>query len=163
MKFSDWVPIIVALVTFIGVVTVPSLGGNRPRQQLEALKAVREAIQATDDEDVRGNLRQAERDLAVRIESRYKPWSRKTTWIYWIVFVATAVVLGGVVTMTIISVVNAPPGSGSNAGSDGAVIVATFTVAVTTGVAMLVGLRSGGPFAKLLRPRKGKRKRKRKW
>ena len=71
MKLSDWAPIIVALITFVGVVTVPGLTGNRPRPQLEALKAVRVGIEATKDEEVAAMLARAERGIASRIESRY--------------------------------------------------------------------------------------------
>ena len=71
MKFSDWAPIIVALVTLTGVLAVPGLTGNRPRQQLEALKAVRDGIKATDDSEVAAMLLQAERGIASRIENRY--------------------------------------------------------------------------------------------
>ncbi|MFJ3393957.1 hypothetical protein [Leifsonia aquatica] len=100
MEFKDWVPLLVALVGFSGVLLAPSLGGNRPRQQLEALKAVREGISATDDDEVEERLRVAEKDIARRIEARYRPWLsriRIAAWlprIPWGVALAVALGLG---------------------------------------------------------------------
>lgn len=71
MKFSDWTPIIVSLVTLIGVLVVPALSASRPRQQLEALRAVRAGIEETDDQQVEADLRLAERGLADSIKARY--------------------------------------------------------------------------------------------
>jgi hypothetical protein len=124
VKFADWVPIIVAAASLAGVLILPLLSGNRPRQQLDALKTVREVLGSTNDDDVKAALRAAERHLAARIELRYRPlskkWNRTYTTVASVVIASllavalgTFLVVTGIAQATGLNIVAASVGAGT--------------------------------------------------
>lgn len=129
MKFADWVPIIVAAITFASVLAGSALSGGRAKQQLEALKVVQEALAGSQDKVARGLLAEAERHLSGRIEVRYRPLSRRVVRSI-LSLLLTALLFGGV--MLAIQLI--APSKGATLG---AVVAGAFAGIITITAALI--------------------------